>query len=382
MGTKRFFHAEDLSAIRKNCNWRQLVNDLGVRADIRRCTDQSFWGFSPFTPNEKSASFHMTEPGIWYDWSADAVSPPHTDVPGGGVIELVQAVHAARGHVMKLNEAAAFLLDGGYAHLDKTPDETPDIKPKQKLAAREVQAPPISPIDKKQVVNPRDLSPLLQPHRQFSARGISPATCQRLRCGYLPAKNGPLSGRLVFQIAEADTNGARIIRSHFGRAIRPSQERNGKWRFYKNFQANHYLLNHDTLLLTATARAQTQACGFILLVEGAFDVAKLAEAQIANAVACFGANLSRPQLDLLAAALAELGVNSVRVFFDRDAAGEKGARAAVNLLQEAGIRADRFNWQRQFTRGTRQAVTIPDTISDPADFSVAQLAWFRSQGIL
>ena len=111
--TKRFFHPDELTAIRKRCDWRRLLADLGIRADIKRCTETEFWGFSPFRPEERTASFHMTEPGIWYDWAT------HTTVagrckPGGGVIELVQAVHATQGQALKLNEAAGWLIDQGY----------------------------------------------------------------------------------------------------------------------------------------------------------------------------------------------------------------------------------------------------------------------------
>ena len=118
MTKRRFFHPDDLTAIRESCDWRKLLDDLGVRADLRRCTGSEFWGYSPFHPDEKTASFHMKDPGIWYDWSSHATAPGR-DKSGGGVIELVQAVHAARGQILKLNEAASWLVDQGYSRMEE-----------------------------------------------------------------------------------------------------------------------------------------------------------------------------------------------------------------------------------------------------------------------
>ncbi|WP_135080571.1 hypothetical protein [Terasakiella sp. SH-1] len=114
MTKKRFFHPDELSAIRNQCDWRSLLDDLGVRADVKKCTAIEFWGYSPFSPDEKTASFHMKDPGVWYCWSSHAAAPGR-DTPGGGVIELVQAIHATRRQVMKLNEAAAWIVDQGYS---------------------------------------------------------------------------------------------------------------------------------------------------------------------------------------------------------------------------------------------------------------------------
>ncbi|WP_413208416.1 hypothetical protein [Rhodospirillum sp. A1_3_36] len=179
--TKRFFYPDELSAIRDRCDWRRLLDELGVRADVRRCTDAEFWGYSPFHPEEKTASFHMKEPGVWYDWSSHAGAPGR-DKPGGGVIELVQAIHATRGQVMKLNEAAAWIVDRGFgpparmpAAKPPTPNDPADPSPSE---ARN------DPID-------IDLVPRLSElgtHPAFVERGISAETCRALRCGYLKGR--------------------------------------------------------------------------------------------------------------------------------------------------------------------------------------------------
>ena len=244
-----------------------MLDDLGVRADLKRCTDDEFWGYSPFTPNEKTASFHMRAPGVWYDWSSHATAPGR-DRPGGGVIELVQAIHATRGQIMKLNEAASWIVDHQYCRLDDCATQ-PSA---DKGGDTQKQNMPIS----------TDLTPHLceqGTHPVFVERGISAETCQYLRCGFLNTKRGVLAGRLVFQVGRvAEGKSDREILSHISRATTPEQETDGKWRFYRGFNPSLELYNLDNLLLDNEAVRQTIKTKSIVLVEGAFDVAKCVEA--------------------------------------------------------------------------------------------------------
>ncbi len=372
MTKKRFFHPDELSTIRANCDWRRLLDDLGVRADLKRCTEDEFWGYSPFHQNEKTASFHMKAPGIWYDWSSHATAPGRSK-PGGGVIELVQAVHAARGQIMKLNEAAGWIVDQGYSRIgdvgtvastcSSPASETDDIIK---------QNHPIS----------TDLTPRLSEqgsHPAFVERSLSAETCRYLRCGYLKAKRGALAGRLVFQVGGiAENKKSRVILSHMGRAITPEQEAKGKWRFYRGFNPSLELYNLDNLILDTEAARQVSETGQVLLVEGAFDVAKCIEAGIRNVVASFGARLSERQ----AKKLCENPASCVLVFYDRDQAGQAATTEAIARLQNLGVQATAFDWRQHFKSVERSNVPIPETIQDPCDFSVAQLRWLRGQGMV
>jgi len=364
MTNKRFFHPDQLTAIRAGCDWRKLLDDLGVRADVRRCTDTEFWGYSPFNTDEKTASFHMKAPGVWYDWSTHATAPGRSK-PGGGVIELVQAIHGARGQILKLNEAASWLVEGGYTHID---DLVPASEP---TSGEEKKENP--PID-------IDLAPRLVEHTAFTERGISAETCTYLRCGYLDSARGMLAKRLVFQVGGVSVDGqARTILTHMGRATTPEQEARGKWRFYRGFNPSLELYNLDNLLLNNEAVLQTIATKTIVLVEGAFDVAKCVEAGIKNVVASFGARLSDVQAEKLRGTLAQLNAHEVRVFYDRDTAGQKAATDAVQHLEDLGVAATAFDWQHQYGQSQK---SIPDTIQDPCDFSTAQLRWLREQGMI
>ena len=372
--TKRFFHPDQLSAIRAQCDWRRLIDRLGVRADVKRCTDTEFWGYSPFTPNEQTASFHMKSPGIWYCWSSHATAPGRNK-PGGGVIELVQAIHATRGQIMKLNEAAGWLVDQGYVSISDAP-ATP--------TASQADS-PNEPSGEKKKNSPitTDLVPRLTElgtHPAFIERGISEETCRYLHCGFLNAKRGALAGRIVFQVGGMSDDGMeRVILSHIGRAITPEQEEAGKWRMYRGFNPSLELYNIDNLLLDTTAVRQAKETGQVLLVEGAFDVAKCIEAGIKNVVATFGAYLSEEQAEKLRDALARLGASTVQIFYDRNAAGQHATAEALALLRGQSIEATTFDWNQQFGR---RNIPISETIQDPSDFSVEQLKWLREQGLV
>ncbi len=373
MTKKRFFHPNQLSHIRANCDWRRLLDELGVRSDVRRCTDTEFWGYSPFRPEEKTASFHMTAPGIWYDWATHATAPGR-DKPGGGVIELVQAVQATRGQIMKLNEAAGWLVDHGYCRIAETTGDSAPAMPADHGEGKQNR--PIT----------TDLTPRLTEqgtHPGFVERGISADTCHYLRSGYLDGKRGALGGRLVFQVGGIGSDGtSRVILSHIGRATTPEQEAAGKWRYYRGFNPSLELYNLDNLLLDPVAARQAAETDRVVLVEGAFDVAKCVEAGVRNVVASFGARLSARQGEILRDTLTWLDASRVVVFYDRDPAGEKAAVAAIARLRDLGVSAAPFDWAQRFESGERKGIGIPEDISDPCDFSAEQLRWLRERGTI
>ncbi|MBL4692867.1 MAG: toprim domain-containing protein [Magnetovibrio sp.] len=209
-------------------------------------------------------------------------------------------------------------------------------------------------------------------HPAFVLRGISEATCRYLRCGYFQGKRGALKDRLVFQVGGIQ-NGKRIILSHIGRATTPDQKAKGKWRYYRGFNPSLELYNFDNLLLDKSIDTDT-----VILVEGAFDVAKCVEAGLKNVVATFGARLSDPQ----AAKLKEHANAKLLVFYDRYTAGQKASVDAIAKLKELNIQTSAFDWGQQFNSRKQKHKAIAEGIQHPCDFSVAQLRWLRGQGIL
>jgi hypothetical protein len=47
-----------------------------------------------------------------------------------------------------------------------------------------------------------------------------------------------------------------------------------------------------------------------------------------------------------------------------------------------GLTADGFNWETAFPSPARGLVTIPETLTDPGEFSGEQLRWLREQGVI
>ena len=69
--------------------------------------------------------------------------------------------------------------------------------------------------------------------------------------------------------------------------------------------------------------------------------------------------------------------------FDRDEAGRRGQEQAVALINSAdGLAADGFDWEVSFPSPARGSVKIPETLTDPGEFSGEQLTWLRERGVI
>lgn len=108
------------------------------------------------------------------------------------------------------------------------------------------------------------------------------------------------------------------------------------------------------------------------------DVAKCVEAHIRNITATFGARLYEEQV----AKLKVLGIKHALLFYDRDKAGFEGSTEAVELLATHDISATIFNWSQHFKTTAGVARPIPEDITDPCEFSVAQLKWLRAKRVI
>ena len=363
---------DHLSTIRRNTNWQELFARLQLTKDPKRSKSHDWWGKSPFHPDERTPSFHMNDRG-WYC---------HATHQGGGPIELVQRLHS-----LNCYEAAHWLLEHGVSTI------VSDLR--GEVAALPEAAEPAVPVTENLPIR-QDLRSQLDPdHPSCSARGIPPTILRDLGVGYLdrpPRKSGrpdPLNRRVVFQIRGLQEGGRGtfqpVILSHLGRATTKEQiESSGKWWFYPGFKKSLELYNLDRVILDDRAFEQAKATEHVLVVEGPFDVAKLAAAGIHNVVATFGSHLSPGQLRRLDLIDELIGVNRFRFFYDRDSAGRDGAGAAIATVVSSGLRlrADAFDWSQAWSSPRRGEVSIPSEITDPAEFSVLQLRWLREQALI
>ena len=381
---------EDLNRIRQTVNIDHLFSALSIREDVHtRGKTNGRWGYSPFQPNERTASFHMQPDGRWYC---------HSTGQGGGVIELVQRLFN-----LSCYNSGRWLLDHGVCTVvERVRQKLEDTDANSQEPERSTGNRPIQ----------IDLSPYLrQDHPEFRRRGIPADVLAELGAGYLerpPRTDGkpdPLNQRLAFQvrgIVEPESGPVEpVILSHVGRATTAEQEQEwGKWFCYSGFRKSLELYNLDHILLDARAAAQIDETGHVLVVEGCFDVAKLYAAGIRNVVATFGAHLSATQLQRLDLISELHGVDHFLFFYDRDLAGRSGMLKARKVFTGAfrtlrelgypawvadlvdGLSAHTFDWEQLFSSPQRGQVAIPEAIADPCDLSVEQLRWLRSQALI
>ncbi len=379
-----FIDNDALREIRANTDWRKAFTALGLIQAPGNGNPDDWWAISPLAPDEKTPSFHMNESpeglGRWYCQSSGQ---------GGGVLELVQQLNGGN-----IYEAGKWLLDHHCSHRREIPASgvsgrfTPvgDVV-RQKIARSEKERSP-GPPENKPIR--QSLLPLLTQkgsHPDFKRRGISAATCDYLGCGYLPeTSKSSLKERLVFQVRGLAPDGddfKPVILTHIGRAVTSAQaEAYGKWMFYKGFHKTRELYNIDQALLDPEAADQIRSTGRLLMVEGPFDVAQCVEAGIKNVVASFGSKLNPHQLPHLDILRDRLGLAEVMVWYDRDPAGIAGQSDAYQQLKEAGFKARAFAWDQSFPSPTGEVVLIPETLTDPGEFSKRQLQWLRQRDVI
>ncbi len=342
----------------------------------------------------------MTDSG-WYCFSTSQ---------GGGAVELVQHLYPA----MNSFDVGRWLLERGISSISgetrshvshalvgsacPPPASSPVVHELASLSDGDVQVEPAKESKENEPIR-QDLRPSMDPHHPILAeRGIPVETLRELGAGFWQRKRpkkgdapDPLNGRIVFQIRGLRNapNGSltSVILSHIGRAVTPEQEaQGGKWCFFHGFRKSQELYNIDFAVLDPEAREQSQSLGHVLVVEGCFDVAKLWSAGIKNVVASFSSHISREQIPRFKLLASELKIRRFLVFYDRDQDGQAphgvGAQNAVSLLQECGFEASAFDWNYAFESRKRGVVRIPESITDPAEFSVEQVRWLRERGVI
>ena len=361
-----------LRRVWQHANWRKVIEVFQLRVDHeRRSRDDEIWIRSPFT-QEQRASMHVSlSANVYKDFSSGK---------GGGIIQFCREMLDRQGRDLSMFEVAEWMVAEGISTAGPPSRPGVDAHRRPVSGARSAG----SPSGNRAVEV--DLRRYLRwDHPELGRRGISPATCRYLGCGYLPPRtNGrsssPLESRLVFQIRGLRENGPDlqpIILSHSGRALRPEQEASdGKYWGYP-FRKGWEIYNQDRLLLDPEAAGQAVAFGLVL-VEGFFDVAKLVEAGCRNVGALMGASLSTEQIERLTWIRSRLHFPRIVLFLDRDEAGRNGARQAQQRLRRHHFEVSLFDWE---CTGSATP-SIPDAIHDPADFSVEQLQDLRRQRLI
>lgn len=356
---------QPLRDVWQQASWRKVIEVFQLSVDYqRRSRDDEIWLRSPFT-QEQRASMHVSlSANVYKDFSSGM---------GGGIIQFCREMLHQQGREMSMFEVGEWMVAQGICTgMSQTPP-APYPQPQAGPVSR-----PMLAGSAHRAIDIDLRRYLRSDHPELTRRGISAATCRYLGCGFLPPRtNGesgsPLHSRLVFQIRGVKENGQGlqpIILSHTGRALMPEQENSdGKYWSYP-FRKGLEIYNQDHLLLDPEAGRQVNTFGLVL-VEGFFDVAKLVEAGCRNVGALMGAHISAEQIERLRWIHSRIGFSRIVLFLDRDDAGQKGARRALDLLQQHRFQVSWFDWEGS---------GIPDTVKDPADMSVEQLQLLRVQG--
>ncbi len=310
---------EHLDQIRASVDWQGLFMGLGLRKDEHKSKARDWWALSPFH-HEKTPSFHMGPGGLWYDFSIGE---------GGGAIELVQKLQSCNCF-----EAGKWLCKRGLAVCPSQPPYMNTVQHntasqvRQTIKTRSSQPSQSETYENKPIR--QDLIKLCTGHEILEQRGVSTDTCEQLGIGFLSQGRSPLKNRIVFQVADARVSSkspetpSRVIISHIGRALDDGQE--PKYLFYEGFHKSAELYAQEILWLHQEAENQAKSCGFLTLTEGTFDVARAFDAGLRNVVASFGASLTRVQAIKLKGFADHFGVTRVIIVFDRDEAGQRGAK--------------------------------------------------------
>lgn len=153
-------------------------------------------------------------------------------------------------------------------------------------------------------------------HPHIAERGLTQETAEYFGIGY--CRRGIMRGCIAIPIYNED---GELI-AYAGRRLKPQDVReHGKYKLPKGFAKDQVLFNLHRALPLA------QADGLVL-VEGYFQAFFLHQLGFENVAATMGASLSEAQAGLIRT----LGIESVTVLFDGDAAGRSGAAKVEQAL--------------------------------------------------
>ena len=373
-GGSEIVSRDNLAQVWQQASWLRVIELFDLQIDSkRRHRDDEIWLKSPFT-GEGKASMHVSlSQNIFKDFSSGQ---------GGGIMQFCRQMLRGQGREMTMLQVAQWMVVEGIS--------TVNGRRSQRLCEHENQSTATPPWKNTNPAIKIDLRRYLRPdHPELQRRGICVSTCRYLGCGFLPQRghekvSSPLNGRLVFQIRgvrENDQNLHPVILSHTGRALSREQEDcDGKYWSYP-FRKGLEIYNQDQLLLDREARLQAGKFGLIL-VEGYFDVAKLVEADCRNVGALMGSSISAEQIERLTWIRSRLRFPCIRLFLDRDQAGQEAAGKIQERLGRHSLAVTVFDWNQKVVLNGQTAELIPESIQDPADMSVGQLHALRRQGII
>lgn len=162
-------------------------------------------------------------------------------------------------------------------------------------------------------------------------KGITPQTAERFGVGY--CSQGIMKGRVVVPVYDSAKPGVEDenILAYAGYSITNKQKEYGDWRFPDGFEKGKQLYNLNRVIEETKHAKETLERHGVIVVESFWNVLKLAQAGITNAVALMGCAMTADQERLLLSV-----TDKVKFWLDADEAGMKGLQNILRSLTDDG----------------------------------------------
>lgn len=199
------------------------------------------------------------------------------------------------------------------------------------------------------------LKKLKDPSKYLKHRSLDPEVAKLMDAGY--ASKGRMRSRVVFPIKNVE---GKIVGFTGRTVVDAGGKKVPKWMHWPKrprFQTGLNLFNLDR------ASKAIRDTGSILLVEGPLDVLKLEMAGYRNAVAVFGLNVTKGQLELMK----QCGVIHAVLAFDPDKVDSREVRGTISKLQDSDFDVRVLRWSGDEDMGAMEVAKIHEVISQAND---------------
>lgn len=304
-----------------------------VQQHVRlRKQGREFWGLCPFH-QEKTASFHVNEQKqSWFCFGCQR---------GGDMFDFIELIE-------KTDFPGALRILAEMANVE-LPERTAGDHERSQVRRRLIELNRLAAQYYEYVLHQL---PAGEPGRQLLARReVSDETARRFGLGFAPGGSNLAAFLRKRGQPVADAIAAGLIRRtgqdfFQQRLVVPIRDERGRWlaftgrtvldqeiRKYVNTPETQAYSKGHVLFALDVAKAEIEARGHAVLMEGQFDVIIGHQFGVTNAIASSGTALTGDQIRLL-----RRFTDDVVLMFDNDLAGRAAAAKAIELAQEHQVR--------------------------------------------
>ncbi len=334
---------EDLSSMLESC-MDDLLRELDLKLDDYTFNHDEIRGMCPVHEGDNLTAWtYYYQKGLWFCWTRGC----HR-VKGADLIGLI-ACRRELDVAGACRWAQKFLRDRNITQQDIA----------VRLRTRAAKEDKINYWQEHVLQKPYPdsvLKKLKDADRYLKSRDFDPEICKLMGIGY--ASKGRMRSRVVFPIKNID---GKIV-GFTGRTVLDLKrlKRVPKWLHWPRrprFQTGLNLFNLDR------ASKCVRKTGSVLLVEGPFDVVKLEMAGYQNAVAVFGLNVTKGQIEILK----KCGVIHVVLAFDPDKVDSREVRGTISKLQESDFNVKILRWRGDEDVGAMEISKLHEIMAQARD---------------